>query len=220
MSLKDKSAKALGWSFIETMSTQGISFIVSIVLARLLEPAEFGLVGMAMVFTSLSSLFINMGFTTALVQTDNESSIARSTVFFFNIFMAGLLVIFFYYSAPYIARFYGEEQITSIVRWYSLSIFIGSFSVVQSTLLTKYLKFKDLAVRRFLAVFVAAIVGLVMAFKGYGVYALVGQSVASSIVGVVVLWSVAEWRPRLEFSVKALKELAGFSTYVFFTQAI
>ncbi|MEM1326643.1 MAG: lipopolysaccharide biosynthesis protein [Bacteroidota bacterium] len=220
MSLKQKSANAFVWSLMGTFSTQGITFLVSIVLARLLEPEEFGLVGMAMVFTGMSSIFINMGFTTALVQSDNDTSIARSSVFYFNIFMALLLFVFFYFTAPYIARFYGNDTITSLVRLYSFSTLIASLNTVQTTLLVKYLRFKEFTLRRFVAAVASAIVGVIMAFKGYGVYALVGQSITSSIVGVILLWSITEWKPRLEFSFAALREMAGYSTYVFFTQGV
>ena len=219
-SLKRKSVHALAWDFGGLLVTRGSGFIISIVLARLLAPAEFGLVGMAGVFIAISQVFIDVGFASALIQRKENSDLTYSSVFYFNIFSGILLTVFFYFLAPLIGGFYDNPEITSIVRWLSLSFLFNSFNQVQSAILTKELNFKVLTLRNVIASIVAGIVGVIAAFQGMGVYALVIQTLSGALMSTILLWSISKWKPSLRFSMNELKGLMGFSAYVFFDRLV
>lgn len=216
--LKNKTVSALLWDFLGTFSTQGGSFILTILLARILSPEDFGVVGMALVFIGLSQVFMDAGFSTALIQQKENDHLTYSSVFFFNIVLGCFLFLFFQLIAAWIANFYQIPEIEHIIRYLAFSIPLYALTVVQVSILKKELRFKELSLRMFLAGIISGIVGVVMAFYGFGVYALVAQSVLSSVVTTIVLWSVSEWRPTLAFSWEKLRNLLGFSKYVFFAQ--
>lgn len=202
------------------LANQGFTFIISIFLARLLEPAEFGLVGMSVAFTGISSIFVNAGFVGALVQNDDNTSVTYSSVFFFNIFVGLLICLFFQAVAPSIANFYEEPKVENIIRYLALVPLISSFNLVQGTILSKKLLFKELTMRRFFSSAVAGVGSVIMAFKGFGVYALVAQALISHTVATFILWRVGDWRPRWEFSFGELRRLTSFSAYMFFNQIV
>lgn len=219
-SLKRKSAIALVWDFGGLLINRGSGFIISIFLARLLSPEEFGLVGMAAVFIGISQVFVDVGFASALVQRNENSNLAYSSVFYFNIFSGALLTSVFYLLSPYIGNFYDNTEITSIVRWLSLSFLFNSLNQVQSAILTKQLNFRVLTIRNVVASILAGIVGVIAAYQGLGVYALVLQSLINSVMSTILLWSISSWKPSLLFSFKELKGLMGFSSYVFFDRLV
>ncbi|MEQ8909254.1 MAG: lipopolysaccharide biosynthesis protein [Vicingaceae bacterium] len=214
-SLKKKSINALAWDFSGVLIRIGLGFVISLILARLLTPAEFGLVGMAMVFIGFSEVFIDIGFTTALIQKSKPSSLDYSSVFYFNVSIGALMTLLFLFLAPYIAYFYGNEEIADLVRWLSLSFVFRSLNQVQTAVLTKELNFKVLTVRNILANSIAGGLGIVAALFDYGVYALVIQTISSAVISSILLWSISSWRPELIFSLDALKRLFGFSFYIF-----
>lgn len=199
---------------------QGSGFVISIFLARLLEPAEFGLVGIAMVFISISQIFIDIGFTSALIQNQNNTKLTYSSVFYLNIAAGICLTGLFYFAAPYIGLFFENNQITSLVRWLSLIFVFNSMNLVQGAILRKELNFKILAIRTFMATAIGGISGVIFAFLGYGVYSLVMQNIIAAITGTILLWSVTPWKPDLNFSFKEARKLSGFSSFVFFDQFI
>lgn len=219
-SLKRKSAVALAWDFGGLLINRGSGFIISIFLARILSPEEFGLVGMAMVFIAISQVFIDVGFASALIQRKENSNLAYSSVFYFNLFSGIILTAVFYFIAPFIGGFYDNIEISRIVRWLSLSFLFNSLNQVQSAILTKQLNFKVLTIRNVIASTIAGVLGVIAAYQGLGVYALVTQSLSGALISTILLWSISSWKPSLFFSFKELKGLMGFSAYVFFDRLV
>jgi O-antigen/teichoic acid export membrane protein len=219
-SLKKKSAIALMWDVSGLLINRGSGFFISILLARLLSPAEFGLVGMAAVFIAISQVFIDVGFAAALIQRKENSDLVYSSVFYFNIFSGLILTILFYFLAPLIGNFYENLEVTAIVRWLSLSFLFSSFNQVQSAILMKQLNFKALTIRNIIASLIGGTFGVIAAFQGLGVYALVIQTLSSAFISTILLWSISSWKPSFLFSFKELKGLLGYSSYVFFDHLV
>ncbi len=219
-SLKNRSAKAFAWNIAGTFLKQGSGFIISIFLARLLEPAEFGLVGMAMVFITISQVFIDVGFNSALIQNKENTNLTYSSVFYLNFVMGILLTAIFYFSAPFIGEFYENPEITSIIRWLSLIFVFNSLNLVQTAIFTKDLNFKILTLRNVIASAVGGLLGVICAFQGFGVYSLVVQQISMAILTTLLLWSSSNWKPELKFSFYEVKKLTSFSAFVFFDQFI
>ena len=215
MSLKQKTAKSFAWDLGGAFVQQGSSFVISIFLARLLEPAQFGLVGIAMVFISVSQVFIDVGFSSALVQNKNNTSLTYSSVFYLNVLAGLLLTILLFSAAPWIGAFYGNPEIVELIRWLSCIFILNSFNLVQSTILKKELNFKLLTLRRVFASIAGGVVGIILAFLNYGIYSLIAQQLTAAIVGVFLLWSTVNWRPDLKFSRDEVRKLSGFSVFVF-----
>lgn len=219
-SLKAQSAKGFAWDFSGNLLRQGSTFIISIFLARILTPTEFGLIGMAMVFITVSQVFIDVGFASALIQRQDNTNLTYSSIFYLNLVLGVLLTLLFFLIAPLIGAFYKNQQITELVRWLSLIFIFNSLDIVQITILKKELNFKILTLRIFIATLVGGILGVIAAFFGLGVYSLVIQSISTAIISTVLLWSTSKWKPDLQFSMKEVKKLTGFSTYVFFDRIL
>jgi O-antigen/teichoic acid export membrane protein len=217
--LKKKATSALAWDFLGTLSHQGVGFIISIFLARLLEPSEFGVIAMAMVFITISQVFADFGFASALIQNKNNSSVTYSSIFYINIVSGILLCCLFQLLAPVIGEFYNDETITVLVRWLSLSFVFSSFNIVQQTILRRNIDFKTLTIRGIISQVLGGVAGVICAFNGWGVYSLVVQNLSAAFINTVILWRVAEWHPTLEFSWREVKSLTKFSTYVFLGQS-
>lgn len=214
-SLKRKSIIAVLWDFAGTFAAQGISFIISIFLARLLAPEEFGVVAMAMVFIAVFQTFADFGFSAALVQNKENSPVHYSSIFIINLFAGLILFGGFQVAAPLIGEFYENDTITELVRWLAFNFIFFSLSLVQIAILKRELRFKELNIRLVISSLVGGIVGILMAFSGYGVYALVAKALIAAFLNVIILWSVTTWRPNFEFSWPAVKSLTGFSFYIF-----
>ena len=209
-SLKAKTISAMLWSSIGKFGTMGISFVSNMVLARLLMPEDFGLIGMLTIFIAISEVFILGGFGQALIQKKTPTHIDYSTVFFWNLFASFLFYVILFISAPAIARFYGMPLLCKVLRIQSITLIINSFAVVQSNQLIKQLRFKALSIRNVSAVIIGTTVAIIMAYKGYGVWSLVVSSIVSSFVGVLLLWGQSSWRPKWEFSMDSFKQLFAF----------
>lgn len=208
-------ATALGWSFLGDFSRQGVTFLVSVVLARLLLPEDFGLIGMSMAFIAILSLLVDGGFSKALIQAETVDATSFDSVFYFNLGIGSLVMVVLYLLAPSIGAFYENETITDLVRWLSLLVPISALSVVHNAIFTRDLRFKELGVRSFIAGVGGGIVGVIMAVTGYGVYALVGQSLTGALLGVLVLWWAADWKPGRHFSYARLREISSFGRFIF-----
>ncbi len=217
-SLKKKSIVAVIWDFVGTFAVHGINFIISIFLARLLSPEEFGVVAMAMVFITIFQTFADFGFGAALVQNKENTPAHYSSIFYINLFAGLSLFLAFQIFAPYVGRFYENETITQLVRYLALSFIFFSLSLVQISILKRELRFKELNVRLIISGLIGGVVGIALAFSGYGVYALVAQTLVSAFLNVIILWSVTSWRPSLVFSWDAVKGLTGFSVFIFLAQ--
>lgn len=218
-SLRQKTTKALGWDLFGTYTGQVISLVISIFLARLLEPAEFGLVGMSIVFINVLSVFADFGFASALIQRNDNTSLTYSSIFYVNVIAGLVLTGAVMLAAPWVGAFYNNDDVTQLVRIFSITFLLNSFNIVQRTILRKDLNFRVLTIRGIISQTVAGIVAIGLAFRGFGVYALVIQNILAALINTVILWRVADWYPRLEFSWAEVRKLFSFSAYVFAAHA-
>ena len=211
-SLRKKTFKGTIWSTLERFSTQGVAFVVMIIMARILTPEDYGLVGMLTIFIAISQSLIDSGFSQALIRKQDRKEIDNSTVFYFNIAVGLILYIILFLCAPLIARFYNEPLLIPLTRVISLSVIINSFVVVQRALLTTELNFKTQAKASLSAAVISGIVGIVMAYSGYGVWAIVWYQITNLFVNVGLLWIFSKWRPQITYSWKSFRELFGFGS--------
>lgn len=200
MSLTEKAKIGFVWTFAQQFGNQFIGFFVSLVLARLLLPSEFGLIGMIGVFIAIGNTIMNTGLTQSLIRSKNLNNEDYSTVFYFNIVISIVLYILIFFLAPIISNFYSQPILTSLIRVYCISFIITSFSAVQLAYLTKKLNFKTQTVVALPASIIGAIVGIVLAYSGYGVWSLVWSSLSTSLIGTILIWNFAKWKPDLYFS--------------------
>ena len=209
-SLKDKTIKGVGWSAIDNVSQYAVSFVVSIVLARLLTPDDYGLLGIITIFTAVCTVLLSGGFGSALIRKKDASEDDYSTVFIVNFGMSLLLYWVIYFCSPLIARFFGREELVLLTRVISFGLIIGALTIVQQTRLTKRIDFKTQTKITLIASIASGIVGIVMALLGCGVWSLVVQSLISQSLRTALLWLYNHWIPQLHFSKKSFNELFGF----------
>ena len=203
--LKTKALSGMFWTSLQQFGTKGVGFIVSLILARLLLPAEFGLIAMIAVFIGMGSRLLDAGLGQSLIRTENPNQEDYSTVFYFN--LVGSVLIYFgvFALAPFIASFYNQESLTSIIRWYSITFVINAFSIVQFARLTKVLDFKTQMKVSLPSVFIGGIVGIVLAYSGFGVWSLVWMAVIKSLTSTTQLWIYTKWKPSKVFNVPKFK---------------
>jgi O-antigen/teichoic acid export membrane protein len=211
-SIKEKTLSGLGWSFADNILSSGITFIVGLILARILSPAEFGILGMIAVFIAVSNSIIDSGFSTALIRKNDATNTDYNTVFYFNLLIGFTLFGVLYLCAPAISRFFKEPALVSITRVTGLALIFNSFSIIQRTLLTKLVDFKTQTKITVIASLISGVVGIGMALRGLGVWSLVGQQLTRQLLATRLLWKFGTWRPRLEFSDESFKELFGFGS--------
>ena len=180
------------------------------VLARLLEPSEFGLVAMTGIFMSIAGIFVSSGLGTSLVQKKNVDHLDYNTVFYAGLVLAAIIYTILFFCAPLISGLYKEPQLTPIIRVMGLSFFLYSFGTVQSAAITRELAFKKLFFRGLICTLLTGVIGISMAYWGFGVWALVISGLASSVINSIVMYYIVRWLPRLEFSFERLKKLWGF----------
>jgi len=210
-SLKSKASIGMAWHAFNTFVVQGINVIAGIILARILMPSDYGLIGMLAIFIAISQLFIEGGFRTALIQKNNCSNADYSTVFYFNLVVAIILYFILFLSAPLIAKFYHTAELITLMRVLSLSLVINSLSIVQQARLYIKLNFKAYALVSLLAVVISASAGLFLAYSGFGVWALVIQGLSHSLIKTFFLFYFDRWFPQLMFSALSFKQLFRFS---------
>lgn len=200
------------WASIGHFSSQGISFVLGLILARLLLPADYGILGMLGVFTAFAGSFVDCGFGSALIRKLNRTEADCSTIFYYNLGASILVYVILYCSAPFIAGFYDQPLLTNVVRIACLTLPIGALCSVHSNLLYCQLRFKDVAIGNISAAFFSGCIGLFLAYKGYGVWALVCQGIVASLVSCCYLWKISGWRPLWIFSVSSFRELFGYGS--------
>lgn len=208
--LGQKTIKGVFWSSVERFSMQGVHFLVTLVLARILTPADFGLIGMLAVFIAIAQSLIDSGFTLALIRKQDRDNIDNSTVFYFNIVTSVFVYLLLYAIAPLVALFFHEPLLTELMRVLCIVVIINSFAVIQRVLYTATVNFKVQAKATTIAAVLSGIVGIVFAIKGAGVWSLVYQQLSSAFFNTVLLWFFSSWRPILVFSWKSFKELYLF----------
>lgn len=205
-------ARGFVWSGIERFSIQGISFILSIIIARIVSPSSYGLIVMIQVFLSFSQIFIDGGFANALIQKKERTEIDYYTVFLFNMAVAIGLYFVFFFAAPSIAVFYHEPQLTDLTRVISLNLIFSSLSIVQKARLTIALDFKTQTKAGILAVLISGICGVICAYSGMEVWALVVQGLVSQIIISLALMWYSRWLPKLQFSKMSFKKMFSFGS--------
>ena len=214
VSIRRKSVRGLFWSAAQSWGNQLVTLAVFIVLARLLSPANFGLVAMAKVFLSFVWIFLDQGLSMAIIQRRELEQSHLSTAFWANLAVGIALTGLAMLSAGLVAALFGEPELTAIVRWLSILFLLSSLNAVQQALLKRHFDYKLLAVRNLASVAVGGIVGVTMAMMGYGVWSLVGQQLANRVVQVLLLWTVSDWRPTFEFSTRHFRDLFNFGANI------
>ena len=211
-SLKEKTVKGVMWSSIDRFSTQGIQFVFSILIARLLLPSDYGAVAMLNIFLAISQTFIDSGFSTALIRKLDRTETDFCTVFYFNIIVGLFFYIVLWLASPYIAAFYEIPLLEDITKVVALAFVFSSFSGIQSARLSIAIDFKTKAKISIIVTILTGSVGLWMAYNGYGVWALVIQAVSWSLLRTILLWLFVRWMPKLVFSWKSFREMFSFGS--------
>lgn len=210
--LRKKTASGVFWSAIERFSLQGVQFIINIIMARLLLPSDYGVIGMLTVFLLISQTFIDGGFANALIQRKDRTETDFSTVFYFNVFIAVLFYILIFFSAPLIAIFYNMPGLEDVARVIALSLIISSLSAVHKIKLTIDIDFKTQSKISFTAALISGIVGIWMAYKNFGVWALVTQTLINSVLQTAFYYWLSHWFPLKVFSWHSFKTLFSFGS--------
>ena len=209
-SLKNKTIKGVSWSFVDNIAGSGIMFLVGIILARILTPKEFGLIGIISIFIAVFNSIVDSGFSNALIRKNNATHIDYNTAFIFNLILSGALFLGLFFLAPFVGTFFKEPQLVPLTRAMSVIVLINAFALVQRTLLVKRVDFKTQTKISIIASITSGVIGIGMALKGFGVWSLVAQQISRQLLNTVFLWIFNKWLPKLEFSIKSFKELFGF----------
>ena len=209
-SLKNKTVKGLGWSALDNAARYGMQFAISIVLARLLSPDDYGLLGLTGIFTVVCTALVNGGFTTALIRKKDATDDDFNTAFICNLGMSLLVYAVVFLCAPLIANFFERQELIALVRVSSLGLIIGALGLVQRTRLTKRIDFKTQTKITLVSTVVSGIVGIGMAIAGFGVWALVAQQLTTQTLSTILLYIYNRWLPRFRFSTESFHELFGF----------
>ncbi|MBR0365436.1 MAG: lipopolysaccharide biosynthesis protein [Clostridia bacterium] len=207
---KTKVVSGFFWRFAERVGAQLVAFVVSVVLARLLEPSMYGTIALITVFTTILQTFVDSGLGTALIQKKDADDLDFSTVFYTNIVFCSVLYLLMFFGAPFIAKFYKDDTLTPLVRVLSLTIVISGVKGVQQAYVSKKMIFKRFFFATLGGTLTAAAIGIWMAYHGYGVWALVAQQLINLTIDTIILWITVKWRPKKMFSFKRLKGLYSF----------
>lgn len=216
-SVKKQLAHGVLWNFIEKILMEGAQFVIGIILARLLLPSDFGLIGMLAIFVAISNVFIEGGFAKALIQKKECTDLDYSTAFVSNIVMSLVIYAILFVSAPWIAVFYHEPILTDLTRVLALNFVLGSFNIVQRARLMSKVDFKSLAKIKVISVIIGGIIGVAMAYTGFGVWSLVGQTLCATIVLIILFPLYSKWKPSLKFSRASFSQLFGFGSKLMVT---
>lgn len=212
VSLKDKTSVGILWSSVEQFSVQGIQFIMGLIIARLVMPSEYGLIVMLGIFLAISNTFIDSGFSKALIQKQDRTQTDLSTVFYYSVAVALILYAALYFCAPLIARFYEQPRLVDITRVVGLTLIINSLGSIQRAKFAIDMNFKSTAKASLLSATLSGLVGVVMAYKGYEVWALVAQSLTGAVLVNLFLWLMSKWHPSWEYSWTSFRQLFSFGS--------
>lgn len=209
-SLKKKTVKGTLWTGMERFWVQGVQFLVMLVVARILSPKDYGLIGMLAIFIHVSQSLVESGFSQALIRKKDRTELDNNTIFYFNIVMSLFIYAILYLIAPYVASFYNEPLLCPVMRVFSLVVIINSFNIVQRALFSIHLDFKKTAHAAMSSALISGVAAIYMAKKGFGVWTLVYQQIIFGIVSTTVLWYYSTWRPKWVYSWKSFKEMFAF----------
>jgi len=207
---KNKVISSLFWKFAERIGAQGVNLIVSIILARILAPEAYGTVALVTIFITISNVFIENGFGTALIQKKDADELDFSSVFYCNILISIVLYIIIFLLSPFIAKFYNNLQLELILKVLGVSVLISSLKSVPNAYVSRKMIFKKLFICTFIGTSSSAIIGTWMAYNNFGVWALVTQQLTNTIVSTIMLWITIDWKPIAKFSFFRLKKLYKF----------
>lgn len=209
--LKSQTLGSIGWTMTSQVGTQLLNFGLSVILAWLLAPEDFGLIGMMLVFTGFAQLFNEMGLGAAIVQAKSIEERHLSSAFYVNVLFGLLMALVLFLSAPLVASFFNEPQLVSLTRWMSLNFLIGPLVIVQRSCIMREMNFRKLAITEMISLLVAGIVSILFAVAGFGVYSLVAMLLVKTFIFTLLLWVTSQWTPRWMFSWSSVRELLGFS---------
>lgn len=209
-SLKKKAINGMLWTGAERFGAQLIQFIISIVIARVLLPHDYGIIGMLAIFMGVAQTFIDSGFANALIQKKDRNEQDYSTVFYFSIVVGILIYLLLFFSAPLIAKFYSQPILVPVTRVYMLILVFNGVSISQTAKLTVELNFRTQAIISIVSVTVSGTIGIILAYNSYGVWALVWQGISMSIIRSISIWIASKWLPLLSFSKKSFHRLFSF----------
>ena len=212
--LKQQTISGVKWNTVGRFSSQFISFFIGLILARMLSPSDYGVIGMLAVFFAIAQTFIDSGFGSALIRKKDCTDVDYSTAFYFNIVVGLISFIALFSCAPYIASFFNTPILKDVCRVLSINLFINSLTIVQNSILTSDINFKSLAKINVVCTLMSGVVGVSMAYMGYGVWSLVYQQLTSAIIRAIMLWLSTKWRPQLIFSKDSFKYLFGFGSKI------
>lgn len=201
---------SLIWKFLERSGTQVVQFVVSIVLARLLSPEDFGLIAIIMIFIQLANVFVQTGFNSSLIQKKDTDELDFSSVFWGSLFVTVILYIILFFTAPFIATFYNRPLLTPVLRVLGLTLFLGTINSIQEAFIARNMLFKKLFYRSIGAAIPSGIVGISLAYIDFGVWALVAQQLSNMAIICVIMWFTVKWRPRFIFSFERVKSLFSY----------
>ena len=209
-SLKNKTVKGVGWSAADAVLSHGVTFIVGLVLARLLSPDEYGLIGIVTIFTTVMLGVVDSGLSNSLIRKQNVTDEDYNTMFIVNMLISLLMYVLLFFSAPAISRFFDRPQIVLLARVLGLVLIFQAMSIVQYTILSRRIDFKTKTKASVTSAVTSGVVGIGMAFAGFGVWSLVGQQLTRQLVFSVSLWLLNRWWPKMTFSIESFRYMWGF----------
>lgn len=209
-SIRTKTVKGVGWSFADNIFNQGITFLVGLVLARLLTPEEYGLIGLITIFISVFNSIVDSGFSNALIRKNDVEDKDFNTAFITNLVISIILYALLYVCSPAISRFFTQPQLVSLTRVMGVVVIINAFGLIQRTIYIRNVDFKTQAKISLWASVLSGVTGIAMAFYGMGVWSLVGQQISRQFLQSVLMWCYSTWYPKIQFSIQSFKELFGF----------
>lgn len=212
--LKDKAISGVKWNAIGRFSTQGVNFIIGLILARLLSPSDYGVVGMVGIFFAIAQTFIDSGFGSALIRKNDCTDTDYSTAFYFNVIVGLVCCILLWIASPFIADFFNTPILKDLVKVMSLNMFVSSFAIVHGTKLTHAVDFKSQSIVNLLTAVLSGTMGIFMAYKGFGVWSLVFQQLIATVLRVVLLVAITKWFPKRLFSKASFKYLFNFGSKI------
>lgn len=198
------------WKLLERGGVQGLQFIIQIILARLLLPSDYGILALVVIFITIANVFIQSGLNTSLIQKKVVDQIDYSSVFYLSLGIATFLYVLLYFAAPFIARFYDNQSLVSVLRVLALTLFPGAFNSIQNAIVSRTMQFKRLFYSSVGAGIISGIVGICLAYLGYGIWSLVFQQLTNQVCITLILWFTVKWRPTLQFSLERVRVLFSF----------
>lgn len=220
MKSREKIISGIFWKSMERGGVQVVQFILSLILARLLTPEDYGVVGLITVFIAIANVLITSGFSLALIQKKRVDELDYSSVFYLTFLVSIIIYIILYYTSPFIAKFYEQPILVPILRVQSITILIGAIISIQNAILTRNMEFKKSFYRNLGATIIGGVIGLICAIKGFGIWALVFSNLLNSLASMTILGITVKWRPKLMFSISRIKELFNFGSRLLLSSLI